>query len=150
MGTKVLIDTNILIYAFIKNSPFYLKCREILEKLAEDEKIEVCVAEKSIFEMIAVLSSAALTPQKLNSREIEDYIFYFIQSESFNILYSNQQTTNTTLKLFFNLEARKNRVYDLVLAAIAIEHDIDTIYTKNVKDFESIKGIKVIDPTISL
>lgn len=150
MATKVLIDTNILVYTFIQNSPFYSKLRQFLENLIQDKKVEVCIAEKSIFEMIAVFSSPAFVSQNLNLVELKEYLAYFTENEDFTILYSSQQTTKITLNLFFNSETKKNRIYDLVLAGIAIENDIKIIYTKNIKDFENIQEIKAIDPLLDL
>jgi|694.fasta_scaffold46408_7 predicted nucleic acid-binding protein len=145
MATKVLIDTNILIYAFMQDSVFYTKSREFLQNLIQDEEVEVCIVEKSLFEMAASLTSPALS-NKVSIAEIKEYLQY-LTSELFTILYSNPQITATTWRLLFNLPNRKNRIYDLVLASTAIENEVEIIYTKNVKDFEDIKEIKIIDPT---
>lgn len=146
MATKVLIDTNILIYAFMQDSVFYTKSRDFLQNLIQDEEVEVCLVEKSLFEMVASLTSPALS-NKVGIIEIKEYLQY-LTSELFTILYSNPQITATTWRLLFNLPNRKNRIYDLVLASTAIENEVEIIYTKNVKDFEDIKEIKIIDPTL--
>jgi predicted nucleic-acid-binding protein len=54
MATKVLIDTNILVYVLIQKSQFYLKSRQFLERLIQGKKVEICIAKKSIFEMVVV------------------------------------------------------------------------------------------------
>ena len=142
---KVLIDTNILIYGFSQESSFYKKTRQLLENVDEIKGIDFYIAEKSLFELVAVLSSKAML-EKFEIQEIKEYLEYLTDG-GFTILYSNLQITSTTWRLFFNLPQRKNRIYDLVLAATAIENGIDIIYTKNIKDFESIKEIQIIDPT---
>ena len=146
MATKVLIDTNILIYVLMQDSLFYNKSRSFLQSLIQNPDVEVCIAEKSLFEMAVVLTSPALV-NKVDMAEIKEYVQY-LTSELFTILYTNPQITTTTWRLFFNLPNRKNRIYDLVLASTAIENEVDIIFTKNVKDFEDIKEIKIIDPTL--
>jgi len=146
MATKVLIDTNVLIYTFVVDSPFYAKSREFLEGLIQDKEVEICITEKSLFEMVVVFASPAFLG-KIEVVQIKEYLSY-LSDEPFTILYSNQQITSTVWRLFFNLPVRKNRIYDLILAATAIENGVDIIYTKNVKDFEDIKELKIFDPTI--
>jgi predicted nucleic acid-binding protein len=145
MDSKVLIDTNILIYAIDASSPFHEKSLEVLQN-AENGIIQAFIAEKSLYELAAVLSSQAFV-NKIKLDQIREHILYFADNSTFSLLHSTDQITNTIWRLFFNLNSRKNRIYDLVLAATAIEYGINTIYTKNVKDFEQIKELQIVDPT---
>jgi predicted nucleic acid-binding protein len=146
MAAKVLVDTNILIYAIDSASQFYGKSQALLDQV-ENGEIQVFIAEKSLYELAAVLSSPAFIG-KIEPNQIRQHLLYFADNSTFTILYSTPNITNTSWRLFFNLSPRKNRIYDLVLAATAIEYDIDTIYTKNVRDFESIKELEIVDPAV--
>jgi predicted nucleic acid-binding protein len=42
-------------------------------------------------------------------------------------------------------QVRKMSVGDAIIAATALKYDL-TIYTRNISDFEKIKGLKVINP----
>ena len=117
-----------------------------MKGLIQDKEVEICIAEKSLFEMVAVFASPVFLG-KIEVVQIKEYLSY-LSDEPFTILYSNKQITSTVWRLFFNLPVRKNRIYDLILAATAIENGVDIIYTKNVKDFEDIKELKIFDPTI--
>jgi predicted nucleic acid-binding protein len=92
-------------------------------------------------------SSPALN---LKPSKLKECLAYFTANEDFTILYCCQRIIKITLKLFLNLENKKDRIYDLVLAGIAVEQNTDIIYTKNVKYVESIKQIKIIDRLASL
>jgi len=142
---KILIDTNILLYAIDSQSKFYQSSFNLFQKI-EGGEFDACISERSLYEMAAVLTSPAFS-SKVNMDQIKEYLQY-LTSELFTILYTNPQITATTWRLFLNLPSRKNRIYDLVLASTAIENEVEIIYTKNVKDFEDVKEIKIIDPTL--
>lgn len=141
--SKILIDTNILIYAIDSQSQFNHKALKLFEKIDNGE-FDICIFERSLYELVAVLSSPIFA-NKITLSQIKEYLSY-LRGYPFTILYSNSQITNTAWRLFFNLPSTKNRIYDLVLAATAIEHQVEIIYTKNVKDFENIKELEIIDP----
>jgi predicted nucleic acid-binding protein len=142
---RVLIDTNILIYAIDHESQFYDSVFNLFQKI-DDGEVEAFISERSLYELLAVFSSPVFA-SKIDPEKIKEYLLY-LTSSTFTILYTNEQITKLVWRLFFNLPVRKNRIYDLVLAATAIENELDVIYTKNVKDFENILEVKVVDPTV--
>jgi predicted nucleic acid-binding protein len=146
MATKVLIDTNILVYALDITSDFYILAQKLLDQI-ENRELEAFIAEKSLLELAAVLTSKAYNG-RIESASIRSSIQYFSDNQLFTILYSNPSVTSDIWRLLFNSKSKANRVFDMALAAIAIEHRIDTIYTKNTKDFQFISELNIIDPLI--
>jgi predicted nucleic acid-binding protein len=144
VASKILIDTNILIYSINTASPDNEKSRK-LHRDASNDGNEYYISERSLYELIAVLTSSAFK-HTFSQKDVRAHLLFFAENEDFTILYSNEYTMNTVWRLYFNTENRKNQIYDTVLAAVAIEHDIDTIYTKKTKDFANIHELDIVDP----
>jgi predicted nucleic acid-binding protein len=132
-----------LIYAIDSQNQFNTQALELFEKIDNGE-LDIYISERSLYELVAVLSSYVFA-NKITLSQIKEYLSY-LNGYPFTILYSNFQITNTVWRLFFNLSPKKNSLYDLVLAATAIEYQIEIIYTKNVKYFENINEVEIIDP----
>ena len=145
MDTKVLIDTNILIYAFDKESPFHQKSIEVFEQVY-NESLDAYIAEKSVYEFISSTSSKAYR-DRATQDSIKEFVTFFTENADFTILFSNKEILHSSLQLSFSTHTKKKYIFDMNLASIAIHNKISTIYTKNVKDFASIPLLEAIDPT---
>ena len=128
---KALIDTNVVIDFFLIREPFYKIAESIFRKIS-NEKVE------------GYISASAVTD-----------IFYLLQKAKGNL-----EATNCILKLINTIEVLgvdkqtiKNALLlnetdfeDAVQMQVAIENEMDVIITRNTKDFQNTKQIKVLTP----
>lgn len=132
---KILVDTNIFIYALNKDSKYYKKSAQFLI----DTNNLLFTTSKNISEFFAVTS-------KLKVDYSLAYQFYIDIKENTTILFPN----DSSLALFdMFIEKYKpigNQVYDLEIASIMISNHIYRIATYNTKDFESVNEVLVIAP----
>lgn len=124
MMTDLLIDTNILIYAYDRESAFHDSSRTLIE----NPDFNLFVTTKNISEFFAVCS-------KLKIPLSSTFNFYSeIKSNSFVLF-----PTNNSLIIFEELiqkyMPKRNRVYDVEIVSLMLDNGIYFIATHNKKDF---------------
>jgi predicted nucleic acid-binding protein len=131
---NILLDTNILVYAFDETSEFYKKSTELF--LNEDNNL--FIATKNISEFFSVCS-------KLNLDLNKTFGFYSDLKENCTIL----KPTDRSLEIFENLikkyKPRGNRVYDIEIVSILLANELKKVATANIDDFKNISEIEVIE-----
>lgn len=138
---KILLDTNILLYASDVKSRFHTSALEIIKK-AKTKDFLAFIAEKSLYEMFAVLTRGyKFSPEK--AREIFEYYLF---DEDFEILFTSPQTPLLISELIQEKKISGKYIFDIVLIALMRENGISSIYTKNKKDFQGFSKIRAVDP----
>lgn len=135
---RILLDTNILIYAYDRSSPYHVKAAEII-KLALNGEFEAVVAQQNIIEFANILTSNYKIPASSVSQDIENIL------KDFQLITPLPKTIHHFLRLIQNLNV-KTYLFDVYLAATIISNDINSLITLNDKDFAGIKGLTVINP----
>jgi len=139
MTKKILLDTNILIYLTDFNSPFYLSNPDKIFK-----NYEIFISDRTLLEFYRVATSyLKYTPQQAC-----DIVNFYINALDYNIVYSDFNSINLTFDMAKEEKAKSGKVFDLNILAVAIENEIDILYTKNIKDYPENKLIQIIDPTL--
>ena len=122
MGKRYLIDTNILIEYSSNNLPN--KAQNFVSEII-DEDFNISVINK-----IEILSHSSA------GKQIEDFI------DLSKIIPLTDNVINMTIEL---RKSNKSKLPDAVIAATAIVNDF-ILLTRNIKDFEKISELKVINP----
>jgi len=136
---KILVDSNILVYAINDSSPK----QSLAQKFLNDNLGNLLIAPQNILETLRILTHSKfpnpLTPVQAQSdlTQITDNLILVIPTE---------KTLFTALELIKKYTLTAKKVFDAYLAATALSNDINTIATDNVKDFKIFKGLKVINP----
>jgi predicted nucleic acid-binding protein len=139
MINKILLDTNMLVYMSDSNSPHYISQPEKMLKNAQ-----LYISDRSLLEFYRVLTGYL----SFSSEKTLEIIHFYQSNDRFQILYSNEDVSYQTFNLALQYEAKSGKIFDIDLLSTAIVNKIDTIYTKNIKDFPNDTSIKIIDPTI--
>ncbi len=128
---KVLLDTNILIYAIDQNSKYYKISINILKNM----RYELFVSTKNIAELLSVTSKMGI-----DKNIILEYIDETVLDIS-KVLYPNEFSFKEFIQIISEYNIKGNKVYDMEIVSIMLANKIDTIATFNRKDFENIKNI---------
>jgi predicted nucleic acid-binding protein len=142
---KIVLDTNILLYASDTKSPFWKQSKQVIEQGIE-EGVQFYLPDKVLYEFFAVLSSKAYSKMITHSQAVELLGFYLL-SDQFIKISSTEYTLFLTYELIQKYGTNGKRVFDLAIVSIANEHEIPVIYTKNTKDFKGIEEVRAVDPT---
>jgi predicted nucleic acid-binding protein len=138
MSSKVLPDTNILIYASYAGSPYLEKCQKIF-----DGRHELFIADRTLLEFFRAYTG----PLKQSIEDTLEIVRYYQNSAQFTILTATEHTNQLTFELAEQAEAKSGKIFDLNILAMAIENEIDILLTKNVSDYPQTGLINIVDPT---
>jgi predicted nucleic acid-binding protein len=139
---NVAIDTNVLVYASIPESPQFENCNALL-KQADSGKIDLFIADKTLYEFYAVISKTVLKDNL--PKAIEVFNFY-LNLDNYTLIQAKSTTPRNVSNLIQQTQGFGKYVHDLVLATIMIDNDVHNLVTYNTKDFESIMGLQVFTP----
>ena len=132
---KILLDTNILLYAMDKKSKYHANSINILE----NNKYELFVSTKNIAEMLAV-SSKIKTDKQLVLNFIDKVVLKIS-----DLIYPNKQSFDKFIQIITNYHIKGNKVFDMEIASIMLANNINTIATFNHKDFKEISEIQILN-----
>jgi predicted nucleic acid-binding protein len=128
---KVLIDTNVVLDFALSRHPFYEEAKTIFHIIGS-EKIHGYISASAVTDIFY------LTRKSLGWQMAIDFILTLI--EVIDVLSVDKNTiTKALLSGWTDFE-------DAVQAQAAIENDLDVIITRNVKDFQRMKKVKVFTP----
>jgi predicted nucleic acid-binding protein len=131
---NILVDTNVLIYAFDETSDFYKKAAELLQ----NEDVNLFVSTKNISEFFAVCSKLKLDFSKT-------FGFYQDLKDNVEILKPTDNSLNHFENLIQKYKPKGNQVYDIEIASMMLANDIKRIATVNTKDFINVSEIEIYD-----
>ncbi len=131
---KILVDTNILIYALDKQSSFNSSASKILL----DENAFIYVTTKSISEFFAVCTKLKYSQETILTfyKELVNYT---------TILFPSQNSLSLFEILFEKYKPIGNRIFDFEIASVMLANGITQIATFNTKDFAVIAEIELFE-----
>ncbi len=141
------IDTNLLVYAHNRDSPFHESAKSFIETVMnernENGSLGVCIPAQVFIEFISVVTSNKLkTPLSISQATaiVQDYL-----ETGITILTQKDSYLDNAIELLGQVSSRK-RIFDVAIVAILKDNQISGIYTVNVEDFEGFTFLEVINP----
>lgn len=132
MLPKILVDTDILSY-YMKSYP------DVVQKLEDHEKqfSAVFISRITVVEILGGLKAKNATAQEARFRE-------FLKART--ILEIDEATGEIAAGIFAHLyqSGRHSGNYDILIAATALQHQL-TLCTNNVKDYQHVPGLEVVN-----
>ncbi len=132
---KILIDTNVLLYAMDKSSKYH----EVSVSILENEEYELFTSLKNISELISVNSKIGID-KKITLDFITETIL-----EISELIFSSKTSFDIFLQIISDYNVRGNKVYDMEIVSIMSANGIGTLATFNHKDFREIDKIKILE-----
>lgn len=135
--SRILIDTNILIYGIDEDSEFFNRARKILEQ----EENQLVTTSKNLIEFLAVTTKRS--GFNLNNETVLAIVEEII--EGIEIIYPTKESLAIFLDLMDRYQPKGLKVPDLEIICIGLAHGVHEVATFNIKDFESVKEISLIN-----
>ena len=143
MTSKILFDTNVLVYNQVKESSFHFQAALYHQKLMEG-KIQAVVAAQNLLEFAVVMVNPKKIVKPLSESRVAKEMKKYQQCQ-FEMIYPNAETLFLLGNLIRKTKlANPKRFFDLFLAATMLANKVETILTANVGDFQ-IEGIRTIE-----
>ncbi len=139
MKDRMFFDTNILYYSFDKNAGRKRElCKSLIKRVMEGQIIGV-VSNQVLGETFNTATKKMGMPSE-QARVIVDLIIHSERWEKVNY------TFETARNAMDNTEGAGLRFWDLVIAETMKENGITKIITEDVRGFNGLSGINVINP----
>jgi toxin-antitoxin system PIN domain toxin len=138
----ILVDANILIYAYSRTSPHHESAAQWLQNVM-DRREEIGLPWQTLLAFVRLTTSAVFT----NTGTLETALQHLdeLLAES-NVAVISPGPVHWQLlqRMLRAGQARKNLVNDAHLAALAIEHN--AALCTNDRDFTRFPGLKIVNP----
>lgn len=135
--SKLLVDTNILVYGIDEDSKFFAQSRNILDS----SEYQLITTSKNLLEFLAVVTRNTGYDLKIElALEIVNDIIQGIQ-----ILYPSQDSLAIFLELMDRYKPTGLKVHDFEIISIGLAAGVDRVATFNKKDFKNIKEISLME-----
>jgi predicted nucleic acid-binding protein len=138
---RLLIDTNVLIYATLEDDPRFAASRAQLAPGPSERFVSV----QNLAEMYPNLTGPKMeTPD--DPAVARAKIRSIASLSTIQVLPLTGDVQALALELCEKHGIRRQRYYDAQLVATMKAHGIPTLVTENVRDFDCFEGIRVLDP----
>jgi predicted nucleic acid-binding protein len=138
---KILLDTNVLIYALDNKSQFHSACQNLLLST----EILCFTTSKNLSEYLAVVTRLPKNPLPIETA-VKAMIALL---ENVTLLHSTQSSMAIFRDLLLKHRPTGLKIHDYEIAGIALSQGITTIATYNERDFKDISEIRVFVPSPS-
>src|SRR5690625_3270274 len=114
--SKILVDTNILVYGIDEDSTFFKRARKILEQ----EKYQLITTSKNLIEFLSVTTkTSGYNLDNNTALEIIDEIISGIE-----IVYPTQETMAILLDLMNRYQPKCMKVHEFIILRLCLSHGI--------------------------
>jgi uncharacterized protein len=139
----ILIDANLLLYAYDASSAQHDSARHWLEStLTEEEEVALSWVAVLAFLRIATSRHALGSPFTIN--EATDIMDSILSRSNVRVLTPGSSHWQLFRKLLIDSHASANLATDAHIAALALEHDC--VLATSDKDFTRFAGLKIVNP----
>ncbi len=137
-GSRVMVDTNILIYANSANVQFNKEARKTLLKLLQNNYV-LCISRQIIREFLVYATRYNFENEKVDSKIILNRIFENL--EQYHIVNENDKVTYNLKHLIDDYNLSGKKIHDANIVATMQAYNITKLLTHNIKDFERFNNI---------
>jgi predicted nucleic acid-binding protein len=154
MTTSWLIDSNVLVYAFFHKSEeeegqepatiLRLHSRRLM-MLAAEGKLTGAVAQQNLLEFLAIVTNPKRVAAPVTLPEAVQACEAYL---SFCSLVTPKPSTYLTFEaMTIKWKGARERIFDLYLAATALDSDVSHVCTWNTKHLRPLPGLTVATPS---
>ncbi len=140
----ILVDANILLYAYHTRSEHHTRCRAWLED-ALTGQIPLRLAWFTITAFVRISTSAQIFEEPLSIREAADAVSSWLAAPAVSLLQPGERYWEILRELMHDAQVSGPLVMDAALAALALEHGA-TLCTSD-RSFRRFPSLKTTDPT---
>lgn len=129
---RIVVDTNILTYAFDAASPQKEDCLNFLENNSQS----IVLTHQVLNEYLRVVTHSKIQ-KSISIQKAAENVNVFL--DRFQVIYPNAATFNKSFEYLLKYKISGNAVFDVYLVATAVTNGITQLATYNVKDFQKFK-----------
>ncbi len=139
----ILVDSNLLIYAYDRSSRLHGPARKWLEEALSGVD-PVCLAWQTILAFLRISTHARIFDRPLLVHEAVHNVNSWFEQPATRLIQPTERHWPILSRLLPDAQVRGPLVMDAHLAALAIEHGA-TLCTSD-RDFRRFSGLRIVDP----
>lgn len=136
-----VIDTNVLVYSTVEDSPWFEESRSWLGRLSKDGFV-LCITNQIVREYLVILTRGRVFETVFSIDEALKELASV--SASLRILTESQETPSILLDLLRKYQVAGKQVHDANIVATMISHNVQRLATYNKKDFVRFKEVELL------
>jgi predicted nucleic acid-binding protein len=135
---RILVDTNVLVYAVDEASAFHAAAERVLE----NPEHSLFTTSKNLSEFLVVLTRGVAAPVS-----IEDALLLLLEDlmADFTVLYPNASSQRVLARLLRKYRPKGLKIHDFEIMSIVLDNGIRRIATVNKDDFKTVEEIELVD-----
>ncbi|MDI6736305.1 MAG: type II toxin-antitoxin system VapC family toxin [bacterium] len=145
MVTTYLIDSNILVYAANKNSPYQRFALEVMNKVIIG-KMNACLSYQTLYEFYAIITDPKRVESPISPKKAQETIELYMVASNIKKIFPQKTNLQNTLSLLKKYKVSKQTIFDLVLVATMMDNGVEGIYTTNETHFKQFEFLEIINP----
>ncbi len=141
----LVFDTNVLVHAADKDSPFHELCRASIEQAREGPS-PAFLTWSICYEFLRVTTHPRVSLSPRTPLEAWGFLETLLASPAFNLLVATQRHAAVLARTLAEMpDIRGNMFHDLHIAVLMREHGVSRICTRDT-DFHRFPFLTVVDP----
>lgn len=140
-----LIDSNILIYALNRGSPYYKQSTSIIDKITQEE-ITAYITPQNLFETYAVITSSRFGTKPLSAKDAYSIIDSRYNNSLFNLAYPKSDTWSKVFDIAEKFNIIAQDIHDVHLIATMLDNGINNIVTFDKTQFAKFNLLNAFHP----
>lgn len=134
---RILVDTNVLVYAVDEESAFHAAAERVLG----NPEHSLFTTSKNLSEFLVVLTRGVAAPVS-----VEDALLLLEDlMADFTVLYPNASSQRVLARLLRKYRPKGLKIHDFEIMSIALDNSIRRIATVNKDDFKTVDEIELVD-----
>ena len=143
----IAVDTNILIYAHRRDSPWYKPAAKLIKSLAEG-RATWAIAWPCLHEFISIATNKRIYQPSSTLDEALAQVDIWMQSPQLNLL-SEQSSYWAELKALARAgQVNGGQIHDTRIAALCLHHGVSELWTAD-RDFSRYPKLRTRNPLVS-
>jgi hypothetical protein len=140
----ILVDANVLLYAYQPRSELHERCRRWVESAFSGEE-PVCMAWVTILAFIRISTNPRIFEMPLTAAEAIAIVSSWLERPAVSILEAGEQCWEILRALLVEAQVTGPLVMDAFLAALALENGATLVTTD--RDFSRFSKLRLANPT---
>lgn len=139
----IIVDANVLLYAYDTSSPAHSKCREWLERALNGAE-QIGLPWQTLMAFVRIATNSRVFKQPLSGKEACDIVAVWLARPQVVLVNPGERFWAIFAEQMVHAQVSGPLVTDASLASMALEHGARLCTTD--RDFTRFKGLRTVDP----
>jgi hypothetical protein len=142
----IAVDTNILVYAHRKDSPFHTKAFSLLKEISES-RASWAIPYPCLHEFYAIVTHTKIFSPPTPIESALEQMDAWLESPSLHLLGESSGYFETLKQKLLAGKLQGPKIHDARIASICINNGVNLLYSSD-RDFNKIAGLRIQNPLI--